>query len=247
MIAAIKTELTKLAASLVGRVTTIAVIVGVVVLSGSFLLAIRAGNEAMIARMGPAATDDWAGYLSSAAQITSAGGLGAFAIVLGWMFGREFAQGTVSGLFALPVSRARIAAGKLTVFMMWSTVCAIALPAIVAIAGLAFGLGAPPASGLLRLAGLIAMNALIAIPIAFVTTLTRSVLGAVAFAVVLVVIAQVSVVAGVGAWNPIALPALWAIQVVEPVPAVRLLLLVPYSAAGAVLTLIAWRRLQLDR
>lgn len=247
MMAAFRTEAVKLAASLVARATTIGVIAGVIVLAGSFLFAIRAGNEAMIARLGPAATDDWAGYLSAVSQITSAGGLGAFAIVLGWMFGREFTQGTISGLFALPVSRPRLAAAKLGVFLAWGVGCAVALPAIVAISGLVFGLGAPPADGLLRLAGLVAMNAMIAIPIAFVATVTRSVLGAVAFAVVLVVIAQVSVVAGVGAWNPIALPALWAIQVVTPVSPWQLLLVVPYAVVGVGVTLIAWRRLQLDR
>ncbi len=235
MMAAFRTEAVKLAASLVARATTIGVIAGVIVLAGSFLFAIRAGNEAMIARLGPAATDDWAGYLSAVSQITSAGGLGAFAIVLGWMFGREFAQGTISGLFALPVSRPASRGRE-----------ARRLPRLGGrlrdrpprdrrdLRARSSGWALPQRTACSGSPGLVAMNALIAIPIAFVATVTRSVLGAVAFAVVLVVIAQVSVVAGVGAWNPIALPALWAIQVVERrVSPWQLLLVVPVSPSSA--------------
>lgn len=247
MRAALHAEAVKLAASTLARVTTVALVAGIVVLAGSFLLALRGGNAMIAARLGEAATDDWAGLTSSSVQIASAGGLGAVAIVLAWMVGREFVEGTLSGLFALPVGRASIAGAKLAVFLLWGLLPAALVPAAVLATGLALGLGAPDAdelAGLGRLALLGVANLLVALPIAGIATLTRSILGGVASAVGLVVIAQVSVVAGAGAWNPIALPALWAIAIVEPVPTARLLLLVPYAALSIALTLLAWRRLQ---
>ncbi len=64
-------------------------------------------------------TGDWNGFLLGAAQITGAGGLGGFAVVLAWMFGREFGDGTITGLFALPVRRTTIALAKLIVYVVW--------------------------------------------------------------------------------------------------------------------------------
>ena len=61
----------------------------------------------LLAKLGPVADGDWHGFLLGAAQITGAGGLGGFAVVLAWMFGREFGDGTIAGLFALPVRRRR--------------------------------------------------------------------------------------------------------------------------------------------
>jgi ABC-2 type transport system permease protein len=60
------------------------------------------------------------------------------------------------------------------------------------------------------------------------------------------VIAQVMVVAGTGAWFPLAAPALWALQpgAVSPTQ-LALVTLVPLIFVPAILT--TWRRLQLDR
>ena len=207
-------ELRKLASSLVGRVATVAVIGGVTVLSLTMLFAVRSGRPEITAKLG-ALTDDWAGFVSAAIQVTGAGGLLGSAVVLGWMLGREFTDREIAGLFALPVGRAQIAGAKLLAYLVWSAGVAIALPLAVLIAGAAAGLGAPDLAGLARLGALSLGGALLATPVALAATLGRSVLAGIGVAVGLLVIAQVSVIAGAGGWMPLAAPALWAVSAGE--------------------------------
>lgn len=104
MRAAIWAEVVKLAGSTVGRVGSAAIVIGISLISGSMLLAAATTTDPqLLAKLGPVATGDWQGFLLGAAQVTGAGGLGGFAVVLAWMFGREFGDGTITGLFALPV------------------------------------------------------------------------------------------------------------------------------------------------
>src|SRR5699024_4261901 len=96
----------------VGLLATCALLAGTLLLLGGITAAVVDGNPQIIAKAGPAASLDWSGLTAGAAQITSAGALVTFGVVLAWMFGREFADGTITGLFALPVSRGRIALAK---------------------------------------------------------------------------------------------------------------------------------------
>jgi ABC-2 type transport system permease protein len=242
----VRIELPKLAASLVGRVATVAVIGGVMVLSLAMLFAVRSGRPEITAKLG-ALTDDWAGFLSAAIQVTGAGGLLGSAVVLGWMLGREFTDREIAGLFALPVGRAQIAGAKLLAYLVWSIGVAIALPLAVLVAGTAVGLGAPDLAGLARLGALSLGGALLATPVALAATLGRSVLAGIGVAVGLLVVAQVSVIAGAGGWMPLAAPALWAVSAGELVSPAQLALVPVFSAVFVVLTLVGWRRLELGR
>jgi ABC-2 type transport system permease protein len=61
------------------------------------------------------------------------------------------------------------------------------------------------------------------------------------------VVAQVSVLVGIGEWMPLAAPALWAISAGAAVTSAQLLLIVPFVALAVLLTATSWRWLQLDR
>ena len=179
------------------------------------LLAAGSGDPQLIAKLGPAASRDWNGFLLAAAQITSAGGLLGFGVVLSWMFGREFGDGTITGLFALPVRRSTIALAKLLVYGAWAAAMSLCLGILLLLVGLIAGLGPQDAGtwmALLRQVALGILTAAIAIPAAWAATLGRSVLAGVSVAIGLVVIAQVSVLAGAGGWMPLASPALWAMS-----------------------------------
>jgi ABC-2 type transport system permease protein len=250
MNAALRAEVQKLAASLVGRVASAAVVGGVVVLAVAMLLAVRGGDPDIASKLGDAATDDWAGFLAAGMQITGAGGLLASAVVLGWMFGREFADGAVHGLFALPVGRATIAGAKFAAFGLWSLVVAVALPLAMLVAGVAAGLGIPgpdAAAALVRLGALSFAGAFLGTPVALAATLGRSVLAGVGVAVGLLVVAQVSVVAGAGGWMPLAAPALWAVSGGAAVTPGQLALVLPFAGVWIAVTLAGWHRLELDR
>src|SRR3954454_1166892 len=251
MKAAIWAEAVKLAGSTVGRVASVAIVIGITVISASMLLAAATTTDPqLLAKLGPVAAGDWRGFLLGAAQITGAGGLGGFAVVLAWMFGREFGDGTIAGLFALPVRRSTIALAKVIVYAVWATAMSLLLAIVLALVGTLAGLGpigSDTAEELARQAALGAMSIAITLPVAWAATLARSVLGGVSVAIALVVVAQVSVLAGLGGWVPLAAPALWAVSGGATVTAVQLALLIPFGAIFVVLVAQSWRRLQLDR
>jgi len=251
MRAAIWAELVKLAGSTVGRVGSTAIVVGISILSGSMLLAAATSHDPQVlAKLGPVASGDWTGFLLGAAQITGAGGLGGFAVVLAWMFGREFGDGTITGLFALPVRRSTIALAKVIVYVCWVVAMSALLAGALILVGLISGLGAIEQQtweALARQVALGVMAAAITIPVGWAATLSRSVLGGVSVAIGLVVVAQVSVLAGLGGWMPLAAPALWAVSSGTAVTPVQLALLIPFGGIAVALTASSWRRMQLDR
>lgn len=250
MNAAIRVEALKLTRSLVGVVATVAIVLGVVSLLAGITVGVAGGNPELIAKAGPAAALDWGGLLAGAAQVTAVVGILGFGIVLAWMFGREFTDGTITGLFALPVSRSRIALAKLVVYAIWTIAVSIDLVLGVLALGLLAGYGAPDVeawSALARLCVLAMLSAGIAVPIAWIATVTRSLLAAVASTIALVVIAQVGALAGAGGWMPLAAPALWAMSNGTAVTTVQLAVTGIVPLAFAALTCNAWERLQVDR
>lgn len=249
MIAAIRVEAIKLTRSLVGVIATLAIVLGMVALLGGITAGVASGNTELIAQAGPAAVLDWSGLLAGAAQISAVVGILGFGIVLAWMFGREFTDGTITGLFALPVGRSRIALAKLVVYAAWATSVSVALVLGVLALGLLAGYGSPGVetwAALGRLCALAVLSSGIAIPVAWIATLTRSLLAAVASTIALVVIAQVGALAGAGGWMPLAAPALWAMSDGTAVSTPQLAVTGVVAVASAVLTCVAWKRLQLD-
>ena len=223
---------------------------GVGTLAGVMTAAARGGNEQIAAQLADLANaDPWPQLVGAASQITAAGGLLAFGVALSWLVGREFADRTIAGLFALPVSRAQVALAKLAVFAGATVPVALMLTAVVLVVGLASGLGAPDSdawSGLARLFILTVLTGFLAWPAAWVATLGRGLLPGIAATVVLIVTAQVLAVAGTGAWFPVAAPALWAVDP-DGVRVAQLALVAVVPAVSAALTVHAWSRLELDR
>jgi ABC-2 type transport system permease protein len=248
--AAIAVEARKAAASRVMGSVTALLVLGVTALSLGMLLAAASGDEQVLAKLGPIAGDGgWSGLVGIVLQITAAGGLLAFGVALSWLFGREFADGTIAALFALPVSRPAIAVAKLVVYLVWAVGVAIVLTGVVAVVGFVVGYGAADASGvegLVRIPVLVVLTALIAVPAAWAATIGRGLLPGIAATVGIIVIAQVFAIADAGAWVPIVAPALWAIAP-ESVPAQALLTVPTVPIVFGGLVALAWSRLQLDR
>ncbi|PYG00935.1 ABC-2 type transport system permease protein [Georgenia satyanarayanai] len=250
MNAAVRSEALKLVRSPVGTIATLALVVGTLVLLGGITAALASGNPELTAKVGVGATLDWAGLLASAAQITSAGGLLGSGVVLAWLFGREFTDGTVVALFALPVGRGRIALGKLAVYAVWLVGVNAALTVGLLGLGAALGYGAPSAdtwAGLARQLVLGVLAGASATPVAWVATVTRSLLAGVGGAIGLVVVTQVGVLAGAGGWLPLAAPALWAMSEGTAVTVVQLGLTLVVAAAFACWTAVSWQRMQVRR
>jgi ABC-2 type transport system permease protein len=248
--AALAVETRKAVASRVLWTTTALLVVGITVLTATLTLAAAAGNEQVVAQLGPLAElAGWDRLVGVAIQIASAAGLLGLGVALSWMFGREFAEGTVTGLFAVQVPRTTLALAKLVVFLAWAIVVAVALVVVLAMAGVALRTGpldARAVGALVRLLVLMTCSGLLATPAAWAASLGRGLLPGITASIVLVVITQVSVIAGAGAWFPVAAPALWAM---DPTAAAwpQLALVAAVPLAFGILTMIAWDRLQLDR
>jgi ABC-2 type transport system permease protein len=243
-------ETRKTRASRVVIATTVLLVAGIAVLAGALTWAATNGNEQVVAQLGPVgARTGWDLLLGVVAQITAAGALLGFGVALSWLFGREFAEGTITGLFALPVSRQAVASAKLAVYLAWAILVATVLTVLLAGVGLALALGPVDTgvlTGLARQHLLTVLAAVLAVPSAWAATLGRGLLPGIATAIGLIVVAQVMVVAGTGAWFPLAAPALWALDPAA-VTATQLALVAVVPALFVPATLRTWRTLQLDR
>ena len=78
---------------------------------------------------------DWKSYLVLFAELISAGGFFFFIISVSWVFGREFADGTLKDLLAVPVQRSNILIAKFIVVAAWCVGMAI----IILVCGLLVG------------------------------------------------------------------------------------------------------------
>ena len=252
---ALVVESRKARASWTLRVTGLLLAVGVPAIVASLVVAARGGGtpEAraqLLAKLGPeVVAADWHALVVASTQVTAAASVFAFGMGASWLVGREFADGTAPALFGLPVGRRAIATAKLVVHLCWALLVCVALVVVLAVAGLALGLGpltGATAAGLARIVVLGLLTALISLAAAVVATLARSVLAGVAVAAVTIVTAQIWVFVGGSVWFPLASPALWAMHP-GSVPAGALALVVVFGAACAALTVEAWRRLQLAR
>jgi ABC-2 type transport system permease protein len=247
---AITVEARKLVASNVVRAATLLIIVGIATLTASLAAAANAGNEQILAQLGDLANDDgWDRLIGIAIQITAAAGLLGFGVVMAFVVGREFTDGTISGLFALPITRATIAGAKVIVVLVWTAIVAVCLVAAIVAIGVTAGHGLPDTGTLDHLARLLTLTLLsgaLALPAAWAATLGRNLLPGIAVTIMIIASAQIIVVAGAGAWYPPGAPALWAI---DPANVNILQLgLVPVTAAiFAAAAVHSWTRLELDR
>jgi ABC-2 type transport system permease protein len=250
-LAAIRIEARKAAAASVLRVGGTLLALGTTVLAAVLTGAVQSGNEQIAAKIGAfAEAAGWDLLTVVAAQIVGAGALLAFGVTLGWSFGREFTDGTINGLFAIPVSRTALVVAKLLVHLTWTIMVGAALTCLLIGAGFASGLGAidtAAAASLARLFALTVLTGLIATPAAWAATLGRGPLPGVAAAVGLIVTAQVAVVAfpAHASRLPIAAPALWAMRPAA-VTGVELASTLLFAVVFAAVTARTWRRLQLD-
>src|SRR5215472_6268593 len=71
---------------------------------------------------GGAAT--WPYYLGILGQALAIGGLLLFSLVESWVFGREWADGTLKDLLAVPLASATILLAKFLVVVLWSLLLA---------------------------------------------------------------------------------------------------------------------------
>jgi ABC-2 type transport system permease protein len=155
---------------------------------------------------------DWPGYLTLMVEFTALGGFFFFCLAISWTFGREFTDGTLKDLLAVPVPRFDIILAKFIVVALW---CA-ALIAETYIVGLILGAviqlpgGSPTV--ILHGTGLLALTTIMVIalvmPFGFFASIGRGYLLPIGIAVLTLILGNLSITLGWGEYFPWSVPAL---------------------------------------
>ena len=76
------------------------------------------------------ASADWPAYMGLFKEMASVGVLLLTVFMLAWIIGREFADGTLKDMLAVPVQRSSILLAKMTVVAVWALVMALIMFAV---------------------------------------------------------------------------------------------------------------------
>ena len=157
---------------------------------------------------------DWPTYLGLFGQIVGVGGFFFFVMAISWIFGREFADGTLKDMLAVPVQRSSILLAKFIVMVIWS----VAMTLVIAIIGLGMGaiiqLPGGSLSVILHGSTVAAIAAClwiaVVLPFALFASAGRGYLLPLGMAVLALITANLVVVVGWGEYFPWAVPMLYA-------------------------------------
>jgi ABC-2 type transport system permease protein len=193
---------------------------------------------------------DWAAYVGMYGQVISAGGFILSVFVVTWVFGREFADGTVKDILAIPIPRSSIILAKYILVAIWSAL----LAAIMLIAGLLIGifLKLPGVSlaPLLQGLAIAAISACLVLPIitpfAFFASLGRGYLLSIAVAALVFMLVNLSSILGRGEYFPWAIPLIYA-QGQTPLGFVSYAIVIITGVVGMFITYGWWQHADQNR
>jgi len=86
---------------------------------------------------------DWSVFVHFLKEMSGLGGMFFAAMLLAWVFGREYMQGTAKNLLVLPVPRVQVALAKILVCTVWLFALFAWFLMVAVLAGQVAGLGSP--------------------------------------------------------------------------------------------------------
>jgi ABC-2 type transport system permease protein len=193
---------------------------------------------------------DWTAYLGLFIQMVSAGVFFLLVISISWVFGREFTDGTVKDLLAVPVRRSSILLAKFILIAVW----AVLLTVVILVSGFLMGmlLNLPGGSVALFLGGsgrvllTACLVTLVVLPFAFFASAGRGYLLPLGMAVLALLMANLAVVIGWGEVFPWSIPLIMA-QAKEPLPPASTLIVILTGLAGMAATWLWWKNTDQSR
>jgi ABC-2 type transport system permease protein len=196
------------------------------------------------------AATDWQSYLGLFGMIIAAGGLILFSLVITWVFGREFADGTLKEILAVPVGRLSIVLAKFILAAAWSA----ALAVVILFAGLVTGvsLRLPGGSPGVILQGsllvLVTAGLVIAVvtPFAFFASVGRGYLLPIGVTVLVLMAANLVALMGWGEYFPWGVPGIYAMGD-SSLPPVSYAIVVVTGALGIIGTNLWWKHADQSR
>ena len=187
---------------------------------------------------------DWPAYLGLFGQIIAAGGFVLFVLIISWIFGREFADSTLTDMLAVPVQRSCILLAKFIVMAVWSA----ALTAIILIAGLVMGaiIKLPGGSiGVISQGGVLMVTTaclviVVAMPFALFASIGRGYLLPIGVAILMAMLTNLVAIMGWGEYFPWAVPGLY-VQGKSPLAPVSYWIVLLTGLVGMVATHLWWK------
>jgi ABC-2 type transport system permease protein len=160
------------------------------------------------------AATDWPAYMQVYGEVIGAAGLILFILIITWIFGREFADGTLKDLLAVPIQRSSLILAKYIVAAIWSG----ALTMVIFLAGLVMGtiIRFPGGSIGVVLQGLVLVltTACLVIPVvlpfALFASMGRGYLLPIGIAFLVMMMVNLAVIVGWGEYFPWAVPMIYA-------------------------------------
>jgi ABC-2 type transport system permease protein len=190
------------------------------------------------------ANTDWSAYLGLTGLILAAGGFILYVLIVSWVFGREFTDGTLKDMLAVPVRRGSILLAKMSVAAIWSAVISLEILAASLAMGVLIQLPGGSPAVIAQGSALVAITALleigVALPFAFFASVGRGYLLPFGVAMLTLLITNLEALAGFGEYFPWAIPGLFA-QAKTPLPALSFWLVPITGLAGLLVTYVWWK------
>ena len=156
---------------------------------------------------------DWPAYLTFTSQMVAAGEFFVLVLSISWIFGREFADGTLKDILAVPVPRLSIVLAKFILVVIWAAVLSVlillaslGMGALIGLPGGSSGVMLPGGLLVLETAGLVLLGVL---PFAFFASVSRGYLLPLGMSVLVLIAVNLVLVLGCGAYFPWAVPLLF--------------------------------------
>ena len=169
---------------------------------------------------------NWPTYLGTLAQILAMGGMILLVLIISWVFGREFTDGTLKDLLAVPVQRSSILLAKFIVAAIWFAALALLIFGMGMFIGSIFQLPQGSSAVLLQGSSRAAITAGLVIlamtPFAFFASLGRGYLLPIGAMILALILANLVMAAGWGEYFPWAVVAIYS-QGKEALPPVSFL------------------------
>ena len=193
---------------------------------------------------------DWPSYLGLYALIIAAVGFFLFVLIISWVFGREFADGTLKDMLAVPVSRSSIIMAKLAVVAAWSGVLTAGIFGLGLVMGAIIKLPHGSVGVLLHGGVSVAIAAClvfaVVLPFALLASVGRGYLLPLGVAVLTLIMANLLMVAGWGDYFPWGIPAIYA-QGMDSLPPISYMIVILTGLGGIVATYLWWKHADQSR
>ncbi len=190
---------------------------------GIAFLIIIAKNPAIFEKMGllnakanlvTYASIDWPSYMVTYGQTIAAAGFILYMLIISWTFGREFVDGTLKDILAVPIQRSSIMLAKFIAVALWSA----GLTMVILITGLVMGFlinlpgGAIAAivPGCVHVILTACMIFVVSTPFALLASIGRGYLLPVGISFLVLITANLAILIGMGEYFPWSVPGVYA-------------------------------------